>query len=281
MIYSINTLLWSDTVDENLIPIIEQIHAVGYSGIEFPLFGPDLAKCRVIGQKAAELGLYVTSCTCRDAHDNPASPDKTIRQRGIDENKRILDCSAALGSKKLIGPYHTGIGCFTGKPVTEDEWKWTAESMREIAEHAKSLGIMMALECVNRFETYFINTIEDGLRFIRTVDHPNYRLMFDTFHANIEEKSMAKALELLTPEDLIHVHISANDRSTPCSGNIQWEQIFAPLKMMGYDETLCVEAFGNSLPKIAAATKIWRKMYESETQLMTDALDFMKRNWAN
>lgn len=279
MIYSINAFLWSDTIDETLLPILEQVREIGYTGIEFPLFAPDIEKCRIVGKAAAELGLYVTSCTCRDAHDSPSSSDPAVRRRGIEENKRVLDCSAVLGSRKLIGPYHTGIGCFTGVPVTEDEWKWTAESMRETAEYAKELGIMMALECVNRFETYFINTIEEGLRFIRTVDHPNYRLMFDTFHANIEEKSMAKALDLLTPEELIHVHISANDRSTPCEGNIPWDQVFGPLKAMGYDETLCIEAFGCSLPKIAAATKIWRKMYVSETQLMTDALCFMKERW--
>lgn len=278
MIYAINTLLWSDTIDENLIPVVEQIKEVGYTGIEFPLFAPDIEKCRKVGKAAQDLGLSITTCTCRDAADNPASSDKAVRRRGIDENKRMIDCSAAMGSKILIGPYHTGIGCFTGSPVTDDEWNWTAESMYETAEYAKQNGIKLALECVNRFETYFINCIEDGLRFIRKVNHPNYKLMFDTFHANIEEKSFAQALALLTPEDLIHVHISANDRSTPCEGNLRWNEVFDALKKMGYDGTLCIEAFGNALPKIAAATKIWRKMYESETQLMTDALRFMQKN---
>ncbi|MDO4583466.1 MAG: sugar phosphate isomerase/epimerase family protein [Planctomycetia bacterium] len=281
MIYAINTLLWSDTVDENLIPVLEEIHALGYTGVEFPLFAPDIRKCERLGKVAKELGLSVTTCTCRGELENPASPDEAIRRHGIAVNKQMIDCSVALGSRILIGPYHTAIGYFTGKSVSSDEWQRTAESMRETAEYAAQNGIYMALECVNRFETYFINCIADGLKFIRTVDHPHYKLMFDTFHANIEEKSLAEAIRLAaTDGNLIHVHISENDRSTPGAGNIRWKEVFATLQEVGYSGTLCIEAFGASLPKIAAATKIWRKMYDTETQLITDGLRFMQ-SWEN
>jgi D-psicose/D-tagatose/L-ribulose 3-epimerase len=73
------------------------------------------------------------------------------------------------------------------------------------------------------------------------------------------------------------VHISENDRGTPGQGGIPWKTTFDTLKEVGFDGWLTVEAFGLSLPEIAAATKIWRRMYESEEQLATDAMSFMRR----
>ncbi|MDO4575860.1 MAG: sugar phosphate isomerase/epimerase family protein [Planctomycetia bacterium] len=279
MKYAVNTLLWSDTLDERMLPVMEQLKEIGYDAIEFPLFAPDLEKCHMLGEVAGKLGLSVTTCTCRDPDDNPASSDPDVRRRGIENNKRMIDCSAALGSSLLIGPYHAASGVFTGKPVQPDEWKKTAAAMREVAQYAASRGIRMALECVNRFETYFCTTIEEGLRFLDEIDCPNYGIMFDTFHANIEEKSLAAAIRLAANSGkLYHVHISENDRSTPGAGNVNWSEVFATLQEVKYDGTLCIEAFGSALPKLAAVTKIWRKMFADETQLVTDGLRFMRES---
>ncbi len=103
--------------------------------------------------------------------------------------------------------------------------------------------------------------------------------MYDTFHAHIEEKNIPEAIRALK-DCLVHVHISENDRSTPGSGNVRWEENFDTLKEIGYDGIMVVEAFGLALKKLVAATKIWRKMYQSEEQLAADALAFMKREVA-
>ena len=117
------------------------------------------------------------------------------------------------------------------------------------------------------------------VRFIETVDHPNCKMMYDTFHANIEEKGVAEAIRACS-EHTVHVHISENDRSTPGSGNVDWNTTFDTLKETGYEGWMMVEAFGLALPELAAATKIWRRMYESEEQLARDSLSFMKSEWA-
>ena len=147
--------------------------------------------------------------------------------------------------------------------------------MRAVAEHAGSVDVILGVECLNRFETYLLNSHSDSARFAREVDHPNCRVMYDTFHANIEEKSVTEAIKSCS-DVLAHVHISENDRSTPGAGDIRWEETFDALKEVNYDQWLTVEAFGLALPEIAAATKIWRRMYESEEQLARDALTFMK-----
>jgi D-psicose/D-tagatose/L-ribulose 3-epimerase len=124
-----------------------------------------------------------------------------------------------------------------------------------------------------------MNTAADGARFCRDVGHPNCRMMYDTFHANIEEKSTTKAIRSLA-DCLAHVHISENDRGTPGKGNIRWNKTFDALSEIGYNDVMVVEAFGLALEKLAAATKIWRRMFKSERQLAVDALAFMKKKVA-
>ncbi len=147
--------------------------------------------------------------------------------------------------------------------------------MREVAEHAGKVGVMLGVEYLNRFETYLLNCAADAVRFVKDVNHPNCRTMYDTFHANIEEKSPAEAIRTIAPY-AVQCHISENDRSTPGQGNIPWKQTFDTLKEVGYNGWMTVEAFGLALPELAAATKIWRRMYDSEEQLARDALAFMK-----
>jgi D-psicose/D-tagatose/L-ribulose 3-epimerase len=181
-----------------------------------------------------------------------------------------------VGAQNLVGPYHSALGIFSGAGPTEDEWKWGVDSMRQVAEHAGSVGVMLGVECLNRFETYLLNTHSDAARFVREVDHPSCRMMYDTFHSNIEEKNIAAAIRSCQ-DVLTHVHISENDRSTPGTGNVNWQENFDTLMEVGYDGWMVVEAFGLALPEIAAATKIWRRMYDSEEQLARDALAFMKQ----
>src|SRR5690606_34016853 len=142
-------------------------------------------------------------------------------------------------------------------------------------EYAAANNVMLGIEAVNRFECYFLNCMEDLARFVVDVDHPHCRLMYDTFHANIEEKNPRNAI-LSARKDLAHVHISENDRSTPGSGGVRWQENFETLHEIGYDGWLTIEAFGLALPELAAATKIWRRMYQDEMQLARDGLKFMQ-----
>jgi len=191
----------------------------------------------------------------------------------------VLDCCQAAGCTMLVGPYHSALGEFSGKGPTPDEWKWGVDSMRQVAEHAGKVGVMLGVEYLNRFECYFLNSAADLVRFCREVNHPNCRMIYDTFHANIEEKNIPQAIRACA-EYTVHVHISENDRGTPGQGHVHWDETFDTLKATGYNGWLMVEAFGLALPELAAATKIWRRMYESEEQLARDALAFMKAQTA-
>ena len=276
MKYGMNLLLWTGAMNDDMIPVVESLKEMGYDGVELPLFAYDLDLHIKWGERLDSIGLERTIVTVRGEEDNPISSDPAVRALGVANTKEALDNAAAVGAQSLVGPYHSALGIFSGAGPTENEWKWGVDSMRQVAEHAGSVGVMLGVECLNRFETYLLNTHSDAARFVREVNHPNCRMMYDTFHSNIEEKNIAEAIRSCQ-DVLTHVHISENDRSTPGTGNVNWQENFDTLIEVGYDGWMVVEAFGLALPEIAAATKIWRRMYDSEEQLARDALAFMKQ----
>ncbi len=274
MKYGMNLLLWTGELADSILPVLESLKSMGYDGVEVPLFNLDLDYAEW-GRRLDGLGLQRTAVTVRGEEDNPISPDSQVRAKGVENSQRTLDCCAAMGATHLVGPFHSALGVFSGQGPTDEEWKWGVDSMREVAEHAAKVEVTLAVECLNRFETYLLTSHADAARFAREVGHPSCRVMYDTFHANIEEKCIAEAIRSCG-DLLCHVHISENDRSTPGKGNIRWDENFDTLEEVGYDGWLMIEAFGLALPELVAATKIWRRMYESEDQLARDGLQFMK-----
>lgn len=270
-----NLLLWSGELSDDLLPVLERLKAIGFDGVEVPIFNLDLDYA-AWGLRLKELGLKSTAVTVRNLEDNPISPDASVRQKGIELNRQTLDCCAALGAETLVGPFHSAIGQFTGVGRTRDEWNWGVESMRAVAEHAGSVGIHLGVEAINRFECYFLNAHRDSARFVREVNHPHCGAMYDSFHANIEEKDIGSTLHEIK-DVLYHVHISENDRSTPGEGGVDWDATFSGLSQIQYDGWLVIEAFGLALPELAAATKIWRRMFETEFELAENGLQFMRQ----
>lgn len=284
MKFGMNLLLWTGELHDGMLAVLESLKQMGYDGVELPVFELDEKKWQQWGRRLDDLGLQRTAVTVRGPEDNPISPDPQVRARGVENNHRTLDCCRAVGANILVGPYHSALGIFSGSGPTKDEWSWGVESMRQTAQYAQQAGVQLGVEYLNRFETYLLNSAADTVRFVQEVQHDSCRMMYDTFHANIEEKNIAQAIRTAAPYT-IHIHISENDRSTPGQGHVDWSATFDTLKEVGYDGWLMIEAFGLALPELAAATKIWRRMYESEEQLARDGLQFMKsevrRRWSN
>lgn len=278
MKFGMNLLLWSGELHQDLLPVLHALKEMGFDGVEIPMFNLDL-DYRAWGKTLDEIGLQRTAVTVRNVEDNPISPDAAVRARGVELTKRTLDQCAAGGVEALIGPFHSALGHFTGSGPTADEWRWGIDSMRAMAEHAGKVGVRLGVEPLNRFECYFLNAQADAAKFVREVNHPACGMMFDTFHANIEEKSSPAALRAI--RDVVnHIHISENDRSTPGAGDIKWQEVFDGIKEIGYQGWCVIEAFGLALPELAAATKIWRRMYQDELQLARDGLAFIKKHLA-
>lgn len=279
MKFGMNMLLWTTDCTEEHYPLFEKLKGMGYDGVELPIFDMQLERFQALGKKLDSLKLGRTAVTvCTDA-ENPISPDKAIREAGLARLKKAIDMCAASGCTHLCGPIHSAIGSFSGSTPTKDEWNWGKETLSKAGDHAKQNNVTLVVEYLNRFECYFLTSAADDAKFCREINHPNVKMMWDTFHANIEEKNTAAAMQSCW-DQVVHVHISENDRSTPGEGHVDWDTTFQMLKQLRYDGWLVVEAFGLSLPALAAATKIWRRMFPDETYLSEHALAFMKRRMA-
>jgi D-psicose/D-tagatose/L-ribulose 3-epimerase len=275
-----NLLLWTTHVTEEHFPLFAKLKATGFDGVELPLFGGDAAHYRSVRKELDNNGLACTAVTVATPEANPISPDTNLRKAGLDRIKWAVEMLAILGGDNLCGPYHSPLGVFSGTGPTEDEKSRAVEVMRQAADFAKQHKVTLAIEYLNRFECYFLTTAADARALVQRVNHPNFRTMYDTFHANIEEKAIGPTIEALSPH-FAHVHISENDRGTPGSGHVHWDETFRALKKVGYDGWMVIEAFGRALPDLAAATKVWRDLFPAAEEVYTKGLHLIKEKWKN
>ncbi len=273
-----NLLLWTTHVGEEHFPLFAKLKATGFDGVELPLFGGDAAHYKKVRKELDNHGLGCTAVTVATPEANPISPDSALRKAGLDRLKWVLEMSAILGVENLCGPYHSPLGVFSGTGPTEDEKSRAADVLRQAAEFAGQHKVMMAIEYLNRFECYFLTTAADARALVQRVNHPHFRMMYDTFHANIEEKAIGPTIESIAGS-FIHVHISENDRGTPGTGHVHWDETFRALRKTGYDGWMVIEAFGRALPDLAAATKVWRDLFPAAEEVYTRGLRLIKEKW--
>lgn len=252
-----NVLAWSANVSQDLLPIIERLKNIGYDGVEFFVGGADEKACKSVGTYAKDLGLGVTTVTVVSPEANPIDESASVRAKGLENIKIAIDRSFDLGATILCGPFHSAHAHFAGHPALEEEFKWSAEVLYQAGEYAQKANIMLSLEALNRFECYLCNTMESLKKLVEITNHPNVKAMFDTHHANIEEKKYANAIHSIAPH-LHHVHISENDRGTPGDGHINFDDTFSTLAKINYKGWLTIEAFSRNDPNFANAIGVWR-----------------------
>ena len=221
-------------------------------------------------------GTAPTAVTVMSPEANPISPDAKVRQAAVDRLKWVLDRCAEFDAEVLCGPLHSPLGVFSGTAPTTDERLRGIETFRKVADHAAAVKVTLAVEYLNRFENYFLTTAADTKKWVDAINHPACGMMWDTFHAHIEEKNSPAALEAVR-ERLVHVHLSENDRGTPGTGQVNWAGTFATLKKIRYDRWLVIEAFGRALPDLAAATRVWRDLFAKPEDVYTEGLAFIRR----
>ena len=271
-----NLLLWTTEVTAEHDGLLDQIKQIGFDAVEVPVFNlEDRAPYERLGQRIKAHGFGTTAVTVMTPETNPISSDPTIRKAAVAHLDKVLDRCEAFGCEILCGPIHSAIGVFSNEAPTEDEFKYGVETLQRAAEKAQARDIRMAIEYLNRFEIYFLTTAAQASRFVRAVDHPYCKMMYDSFHAHIEEKDQARAIASCAAET-IHVHVSENDRGIPGTGQVDWDSFFQGLEQSGYNGYLTIEAFGRALPALAAATRVWRDLFPDPMGLCRDGLAFIK-----
>jgi len=269
-----NVLAWSAVISDDLMPIVERLKKIGYDGIECLVGSPDKTAYTRLGNHTHDLGLDMTCVFTIGTEENPISDSATVRSKALDRIKWAIDRTHDLNAKVLCGPFHSAHTNFSHYPPSNQEYEWGGEVLYKAGEYAAQADVILALEAVNRFECYLCNTMDQLTELIQQAAHPNVQAMFDTHHANIEEKSFTKAINKVAPV-LGHVHISENDRGTPGDGNVPWDETFSALKNINYSGWLTIEAFSRNDPDFANAIYVWRE-YSKPWDIAEDGLKFIK-----
>ena len=273
-----NLLLWTTHVTEEHYPQLEKIKSTGFDGVEIPIFGGEDAHYQKLRKKLDELQLKTSTVAVATPEANAISPDPAIRKAASERLKTIVRQSAILGADILCGPFHQALGVFSGTGPTEEEFKLAADVHREAANEAQRQGVCLAIEFLNRFECYFLNTTAAAAIYVRRVAHPNFKAMFDTFHANIEEENLPKAFRENAAE-IAHIHVANNDRGVPGRGHIDFPAVFRTIKTSGYNGWLTIEAFGRALPELVEPTRVWRDFFKQPDDVVTEGYRFIRDTW--
>lgn len=276
MKFGVNTLIWTGAFDRSHLSLLPRLKERGFDGVEIVVFHlKDFPVAET--RKSLEANeMQCTFCTALAPDMSGISEDPGARQRARTYLEDCTKLAAELGAKAFAGAFYAPIGYLPGRRRTEDEWKREVEFLQSLGDTLARHDVTLAIEPLNRFETFFLNTTADAVKLCEEVNHPQIGVLLDTFHANIEERDVVAAVRTAGPY-LKHVHTCENDRGTPGTGHVPWSGVFQALHDLRYDGWLVIESFGYTIPEIATAACIWRDLASSPEQIAFDGVKFLRR----
>jgi D-psicose/D-tagatose/L-ribulose 3-epimerase len=274
----VNTLIWSAEFDPAVIPF-DKLKKAEIEGLEVPVFNPKSIDTKVLAQVLKENKLACTFCSINPPGANPISADSKERDKAAKHWKKVIETAAEVKSELVVGPTYAPVGDLPGRRRTDEEWARAVEFHQKLAPTLKKNGVQLAVEPLNRYETYFLNTADDTVKFVEEVGSPNIGVLLDTFHSNIEDKSVGVAYRFCG-KHLKHVHTCENDRGIPGSGHVDWPGVLRSLQTMGYDGWLTIESFNSNIPELSAATALWRDLAPHPDDIAVQGAAFLKKLWA-
>ncbi|MBL7224340.1 MAG: sugar phosphate isomerase/epimerase [Candidatus Brocadiae bacterium] len=273
--YGLNLLLYTPTFSKDRVDLVKKVAEMGFEGVEVPFNDLSVLDAKATRHALESCKMGMTACCVMMPGTSLCSTKAEERNAGVERIKKMVDITAEMGGDTVAGPIYTPVGQLTGKARTADEWKWCRDGFRAASEHAEKAKIDLAIEPLNRFETYVLNTVGDATKLCQEVNHPRLKVQADTFHGNIEEKDTAAAIRACGPF-LGHFHASESDRGVPGTGQVRWGEVFAALHDIGYDRWVTIESFATGIVDLCAAACIWRPIYDDPDKLATDGLAFLK-----
>jgi D-psicose/D-tagatose/L-ribulose 3-epimerase len=276
MKFGVNTFIWSIEYNKSVEALLPRIKERGFDGVEVPLFRPAEFPAAAIRKGTAANGLESTVCSVLVKGLSLISEDANVRRQ---TRSHLHDCVKAVadaGASIIAGPLYCPVGDLPGRRRTAGEWNWAVEGYQSLSETLAANRVTLAIEPLNRFETYFLNTAADAAALCDQIGHPNVGILFDTFHANIEEKDIAAGYRTVG-KHLKHVHTCENDRGIPGSGHVEWSSVFQALGDLQYDGWLTIESFGFALGELSAAASIWRDIESTPELIAFEGVRFLRK----
>lgn len=275
MKFGVHAYLWCSEWSNKMLSLINHCKDMGLDFLEIPLMRLELVDPVAIRKRLQEVGLGVCCSTALSARTDLTSSDPLVRKQGIKYLKDCVDACAEMGSRLLTGVIYSEIGKKTMTPPAGQEWRWSADGLKEVADYASVKAITLGIEPVNRYETYLINTVQQALRLKELIGSPNVKVHLDTYHMNIEEKNFYKATKAAAGQ-ICHIHAAENDRGIPGTGLVDWDGLFRALAEQSYAGLMALESFIQVSENMRAATCIWRDLAPNGDILVTEGLRFLK-----
>jgi D-psicose/D-tagatose/L-ribulose 3-epimerase len=276
--FGVDTFIWSEVFGEKDLWIVVKAKKLGFSTLDMAIAHPETFPTGLVEQEVRKVGIEVVTTTTLSPSTNLISPDAAVRANGVKSLKQLVDINVQLGSKIIGGVNYAAWGYLTRKPRTEQEWEWSVNAMREVALYARDKSdLVIAVECINRFETHFLNIAADAVRYCKDVGTGNVKVHLDSFHMMMEETSFRGAVETCGKKFLGYVHVCENNRGIPGTGLVPWREFLAAIQGVGYTGPLVIESFDPSFTELNGMCAIWRKLAESGEQLAVEGLRNLTR----
>ena len=278
MRFGINSFLFASPFTDESTKLFAQFKKWGFQTVEIPIEDPSHINAAHVRAELDKAGLACGSIgACM-------GPGRDFRGTAEEQKtamiycKALIDQAVVLGCPSLIGPVYSVVGKADAvEPAQQPkEWALVVKNLKVLAKYAEKKGIQICVEPLNRFETDFLNTCDQGLKLIADVGSPALKLHLDTFHMNIEEKNQAAAIKK-AGKHLAHVHACGTDRGTPGNDSLQWEPIVKALKSIKYTGDVVIESFTTDVKVIARAAAIWRRMEPTRDEIAVKGLKNLKK----
>jgi D-psicose/D-tagatose/L-ribulose 3-epimerase len=278
MRFGLNTFLYTSPFTTESVKLFPKFKKWGFDTVEIPVEDPSHIDPVKVKAAADKHGLIVGSvCACMGpGRDFRGSPED--QKAATDYITALIDQAAIMGCPSLIGPIYSVVGLTGAHDDAEKKAQFAlvVQNLKPLAQHAQKKGVTLCIEPLNRFETDFLNTCDQGLALVKAVNSPAVKLHLDTFHMNIEEKNQAAAI-LKAGKHLAHLHACGCDRGTPGGDHIDWKAIVGALKTIGYRGDVVIESFTTDVKVIARAAAIWRKMEPKRDDIAVNGLANLKK----
>lgn len=279
MKFGVSSYIWVSPFSNDTIDQLKHAKDLGFDIYEIGVEDPASFDPVFVKHEADRVGIQVNICGAFGTERDISCDNPDYRDNGMAYIRTLIDMASILGSPYVAGPMYaaTGRARLASTEERERQWAYAAGNLRELAGYAASKGIRLALETLNRFETDFLNTVQQGIRLLDEIGCDNVGFLLDTFHMNIEEKNLGQAIRM-AGDRLFDFHACSNDRGTPGEDHLDWKEISQALKEIDYDGAVVIESFTTDIKEIAKAVSLWRPLAASQDALASEGLQFLKKN---
>ncbi len=278
MKYGVSTWLWESPFKTASIALFPKIKSMGFDLVEIPVEDPGLIDGEEVKTALDDHGLAATVCGVFGPTKDLTNEEVSVQWDCLRYLDACFELCNQLGTGFLAGPMYAAVGKARMLPAEQRkrEWELAVNNLGKVCIMAKSHGLSIALEPLNRFESDLVNTASDVMRLINDVNHANARVLLDGFHMSIEENNFREAIERVG-DKLLHVQVSENHRGVPGTGLTPWEDFNSGLKSINYDGPIVIESFTPEIKELAAAVCIWKNLAENQDEFATEGLRHLKK----